>query len=76
MGWSQGRGRRLSFDGTALVESASLSKAASVVLAAARREKPYCDWLDACYREDPLLAVEEMEGNLGSPEERQRHRAR
>ena len=37
---------------------ATPSKAASIVLAAARREKHYCEWINACYRDDPLPAVQ------------------
>ena len=37
---------------------ATPTKAASIGLAAALREKHYCEWINACYRDDPLPAVQ------------------
>jgi hypothetical protein len=36
---------------------ATPSKAASILRNAHRREPNYCEWIDACYRGDPLPAV-------------------
>ena len=36
---------------------ATPTTAASIVLAAAHREKHYCEWIHACYQGDPLPAV-------------------
>ena len=37
---------------------ATPTRAASIVLAAARREKNYCEWISACYQDNPLPAVQ------------------
>ena len=37
---------------------ATPSRAADIVLAAARRERHYCEWIDACYGGDALPAVQ------------------
>ena len=37
---------------------ATPTKAADIVLAAARRRPHYCEWIDACYAGDPLPAVQ------------------
>ena len=37
---------------------ATPTMAASIMLAAARREKHYCEWIDACYQDDPLPALQ------------------
>ena len=53
---------------------ATPTTAASIVLAAARREKHHCEWIHACYQGDPLPAVRRAimgrHGHRGFPTDR------